>query len=237
MPRRPRRATGGLAYHVLNRRVSRLPLFEQPADYAAFEKVLQEAVAQSGIRIAAYCLMPNHWHLLLWPREDGELSEVLRWITVTHTQRWHAHRKTAGTGPVYQGRFKSFPVQTDAHFLTVARYVERNAFRAKLVDRAEDWPWSSLPVWLQPPQLPWLDAGPAPRHPGWLEYVQMPHREAERAALRRSVERGAPYGSPAWVKRAAAQLGLESSLRPPGRPRKSASPTDDEGGLLLRQQP
>ena len=88
--------------------------------------------------------MPNHWHLLLWPRTDGELSEVMRWITVTHTQRWHAHRHSSGTGPVYQGRFKSFPVQTDEHFLTVARYVERNALRAKLVERAENWKWSSI---------------------------------------------------------------------------------------------
>ncbi len=87
MPRRPRNASGGLAYHVLNRRVGRLPLFEKPADYAAFEKILQEAYERSGIRIAAYCLMPNHWHLLLWPQGDGELSEVMRWVTVTHTQR------------------------------------------------------------------------------------------------------------------------------------------------------
>ena len=125
MPRRPRFATGGLAYHVLNRRIGRLTLFEKPGDYLSFEKILHEAHDRTGLRIAAYCLMPNHWHLLLWPREDGELSEITRWITVTHTQRWHAHRKSAGTGPVYQGRFKSFPVQTDENFLTVARYVER----------------------------------------------------------------------------------------------------------------
>jgi putative transposase len=104
---------------------------------SAFEKILKEAHDRTGVRIAAYCLMPNHWHLLLWPRSDGELSEVMRWITVTHTQRWHAHRHSSGTGPVYQGRFKSFPVQTDEHFITVARYVERNALRAKLVKRAE----------------------------------------------------------------------------------------------------
>jgi putative transposase len=112
-------------------------LFEKPADYAAFEKILAEAHAQTRIRIAAYCLMPNHWHLLLWPRRDSELSEILRWITVTHTQRWHVQHDTAGTGSVYQGRFKSFPVQTDEHFLTVARYVERNALRAKLVKQAK----------------------------------------------------------------------------------------------------
>lgn len=132
-------AAGDLAYHVWNRRVGRLSLFDKPSDYAAFEMILADAHAQTRIRIAAYCLMQNHWHLLLWPRQDEELSEVLRWITVTHTQRWHAHHHTAGTGPIYQGRFKSFPVQTDEHFLTVARYVERNALRAKLVTRAEDW--------------------------------------------------------------------------------------------------
>ena len=87
MPRRPRLATGGLAYHVPNRRIGRLPLFDKAADYLAFEKILQEAHDRIGVRIAAYCLMPNHWHLLLWPRTDGELSEVMRWITVTHTQR------------------------------------------------------------------------------------------------------------------------------------------------------
>jgi len=144
MPRRPRLAAGGLVYHVLNRRVGRLPLFETAGDYAAFEQILEEAHARSRIRITAYCLMPNHWHLLLWPRQEGELSEVLRWVSVTHTQRWHAHRKSSGTGPVYQGRFKSFAVQTDVHFLTVARYVERNALRAKRVDRAEAWRWCSL---------------------------------------------------------------------------------------------
>src|SRR3990170_6630419 len=118
MPRRPRLSTGGLAYHVLNRRVGRLPLFEKPADYAAFEKILQEAYERSGIRIAAYCLMPNHWHLLLWPQRDGELSEVMRWVTVTHTQRWHAHRHTAGTGPetvsgLTDGKDESMPRRVD----------------------------------------------------------------------------------------------------------------------------
>jgi REP-associated tyrosine transposase len=139
MPRRPRLSTGGIAYHVLNRRVGRLELFEKPADCSAFEKILAEAHHRTGIRVSAYC-----WHLLLWPRSDGELSEVMRWITVTHTQRWHAHRHSSGTGSVYQGRFKSYPVQTDEHFLTVARYVERNALRAKLVERAEEWQWSSV---------------------------------------------------------------------------------------------
>jgi len=68
-------------------------------------------------------------------------------LTLTHTQRWHAHRHSAGRGHLYQGRFKSFPVQDDEHFYTVCRYVERNALRANLVQRAEDWCWGSLHRW------------------------------------------------------------------------------------------
>src|SRR5437867_9289490 len=178
MPRRARISTGGLAYHILNRRVGRLGLFDKPADYMAFEKILNEAHERTGIRIAAYCLMRNHWHLLLWPRDDGELSEVMRWITVTHTQRWHAHRESFGSGPVYQGRFKSFPVQTDEHFLTVARYVERNALRAKLVKRAEQWQWSSLWRWAQgdPKLLAFLSDWPVKRPRQWVGWVNRPGR-------------------------------------------------------------
>jgi putative transposase len=223
MPRRPRLAAGDLAYHVLNRRVGRLPLFDTPADYAAFEKILAEAVAATRLRISAYCLMPNHWHLLLWPRRDGELSEVLRWITVTHTQRWHAHRKTAGTGPVYQGRFKSFPVQTDEHFLTVARYVERNALRAQLVDRAEDWQWGSLwrRVHGDSKQTTWLSAWPLDLPRDWEARVNRPQTAGEIEALRTCVQRGRPFGDEGWVRRLCRRCGLESTLRAPGRPKGS----------------
>jgi len=223
MPRRPRLAAGDAIYHVLNRRVGRLPLFETPADYGAFEKILAEAVAVTHLRVVAYCLMPTHWHLLLWPRSDGELSEVLRWITVTHTQRWHAHRKTSGTGPVYQGRFKSFPVQTDEHFLTVARYVERNALRAKLVPRAEDWQWSSL--WRRSQGegslTSWLSEWPVDRPRSWVAWVNRPQTASELDALRISVQRGRPFGDEGWVGRLCRQCGLESTLRPPGRPKGS----------------
>ena len=223
MPRRARMAAGGIAYHILNRRVGRLPLLEKPADYAAFEKILQEVQERNGIRITAYCLMPNQVYLLLWPREDGELSEALRWITVTHTQRWHAHRRTAGTGPVYQGRFKSFPVQTDAHFLTVARYIERNALRAKLVERAEAWRWSSLWWWAQGDARPTtcLSEWPVERLRNWVAWVNRPEPAAELEELRCSAQRGRPFGNEAWVVRMAKRLGLESALRPPGRPKGS----------------
>ncbi len=222
MPRRPRIATGGLVYHVLNRRVGQLPLFDKDADYLAFERILEQAIERSGIRLTAYCLMPNHWHLLLWPRTDDQLSETLRWLTVTHTQRWHAAHRTAGTGPLYQGRFKSFPVQTDEHFVAVARYVERNALRANLVRRAENWRWGSL--WRQTEgdakARALLSDWPVTRPRNWLARVNQAENPSELEALRRSVQRGQPFGGEAWRVRTAKRLSLESTLRPRGRPRK-----------------
>ena len=145
MPRRIRATAGGMVYHVLNRGVGRMRLFRKAADFAAMETGIGGGGPADEERGCwPIVLMSNHWHLLLWPREDGELSEVMRWLTVTHTQRWHANHHTSGTGPVYQGRFKSFPVESDDHLLTVARYIERNPLRAKMVEHAADWQWCSL---------------------------------------------------------------------------------------------
>src|SRR3954454_23046547 len=144
MSRPPRASEGGLVYHALNRGNVRLLIFEDDEDYAAFERTLGEAVTRYDMRLLAYCLMPNHFHLVVWPRLDGDLTRFMRWLTMTHTQRWHAHRHSAGSGHLYQGRFKSFPVQHDGHLLTVCRYVERNALRAGLVERAQLWRWGSL---------------------------------------------------------------------------------------------
>ncbi|MEX2317235.1 MAG: transposase [Pirellulales bacterium] len=143
MPRRPRVATGGYVYHVLNRAVGRRRIFKKAGDYAAFEKVLAEANDWVDMRLLAFCLLPNHWHLVLWPRKDNDLSEYMRWLTNTHTRRWHLAHGTAGTGPLYQGRFKSFPVEDDDHFYSVCRYAERNAVRANLAASIEEWRWGS----------------------------------------------------------------------------------------------
>jgi putative transposase len=221
MPRRLRDATGGLVYHVLNRATGRRTLFAKDEDYAAFERVLEELFERTKLRILSYSVMPNHWHLLVWPREDGELSEAMRWLTVTHAQRWHAQRHSAGTGPVYQGRFKSFPIESDEHFLTAARYVERNALRANLVDRAQDWRWSSLWRRLQKDKslAKYLSAWPIERPRNWVRRVNQPLTEQELEALRRCVRRGQPFGGERWTERIAKKLGLESTLRPRGRPR------------------
>lgn len=221
MGRPLRAAAGGIIYHALNRANGRQPIFEKAGDYEAFERVLAEAHARFKARILAYCLMPNHWHLVLWPRRDGELSAFMAWVTLTHTQRWHAHHGSAGAGHLYQGRFKSFPVQADGHFLTVCRYVERNALRAELVVRAEEWRWSSL--WRREQgsrsAQDWLAPWPLAQPQTWLDWVNEPQTGAELEALRSSVQRGRPCGSEAWVRRTTKKLGLEGTLRPRGRPR------------------
>jgi putative transposase len=222
MGRPPRAAQGGIIYHVLNRANARMTIFEQDEDYAAFERILEEAVQRTNTRLLAYCVMPNHWHLVVWPRTSEELSKFTGWVTLTHTQRWHAHRKSIGSGHVYQGRFKSFPVQDDGHFYALCRYVERNPLRANLVIRAEDWKWSSLHRWKygNNKESTLLTAWPLPRLPRWLERVNTPLSEAELTAVRRSIDRGSPLGESAWTDQMAHELGLESTLRARGRPKK-----------------
>lgn len=221
MPRRLRFADAGYAYHVLNRGVGRMRLFRKDRDFEAFEEVIGEAKARLPMRVLGWCVRSTHWHFVLWPRGDGDLSEFMRWLTVTHTQRWHAAHRTAGTGPLYQGRFKSFPIQEDDHLWTVLRYVERNALRANLVKQAEAWRWSSLWHRLHGNEGGLVDDGPLALPRGWLKHVQSPQTEAELEALRRSVVRGVPFGDTTWQERTAKELGLESTLRSRGRPRKS----------------
>jgi putative transposase len=130
------------------------------------------------------------------------------------------HRAAEG-GYVYQGRFKSFPIQEDDHFYAVARYVERNALRANLARKAQQWRWGSLFRWqrnsAEDRQL--LAAWPLPRQAGWIEHVNAPQTELELLAVRRSVQRGMPFGDEGWTQRAVRRLGLESTLRPRGRPK------------------
>ena len=220
MPRPPRADEAGGLYHALNRGNARARIFRKDADFEAFERILAEALERYDVQVFCYELMPNHWHLVLRPNRDGEMSRFLRWTTATHTMRYHAHYHTSGHGHVYQGRFKSFPIQDDAHFLTVCRYVERNALRAGLVASAAAWRWGSLWRWLQPiePDPRLLAAWPIARSANWAARVNEPLTDQELAAVRRSAQRGSPLGDPSWVESTSRRLGLRSTLRPRGRP-------------------
>jgi putative transposase len=209
-------APGDAVYHVLNRANARMTLFEDDGDYLAFQRVLAKACDRVGMRLLAYCVMPNHWHLVVWPRGDGDLSRFMNWLTLTHTQRWHQHRNSVGNGHVYQGRFKSFPIETSEYLLTVCRYVERNPLRAGLVTRAEQWPWSSAAS----SSGALLHQWPIPRPEAWAEWVNAEEQPGQVEALRRSVVKGQPYGSEPWMKQMVARWNLGMTLRERGRPPK-----------------
>ena len=228
MPRRPRAAPGGLVYHVLNRSVGKMNMFRREADFQAFERVLHQAHERHPIRILCYCVMSNHWHFVVWPKDDGQVTAFFRWLAHTHAMRWRVSHHTVGYGHLYQGRFKSFPVERDEHLLTLCRYVERNPLSAGLVKRAELWPWSSL--WVRSNgtdrQKSILSDWPVDRPKDWTEHVNRDMNENELAAIETSLERGRPLGGPDWIRKTAMRLELTHTLRSEGRPKKSGTPTN-----------
>ena len=230
MPRPPRTDAAGRLYHALNRGNSRATIFHKAGDFEAFERILSEGLEQYRVQLLSYQLMPNHWHLVLSPQIDGAMSRFLSWATGTHTMRYHAHYHTSGDGHVYQGRFKSFPIQDDNHFYTVCRYVERNALRAKLAARAEDWQWGSLWRWLQQPEPEPRLLSPWPMHrlSNWVNRVNEPLSENELSAVQNCLKRGSPLGDSKWVNATAKRFHLESTIRPRGRPRIQCLPEDSK---------
>jgi putative transposase len=197
-----------------------MKLFTRDEDFLAFERVLAAAQERHPIRILSWCIMSNHWHFVVWPKKEGELTAFFRWLAHTHAMRWRVSRHTVGYGHLYQGRFKSLPVQADEHLLTVCRYVERNALTAGLVKRAEQWRWSSLWVRMhgEPEQKALLTDWPVEMPADWIKWVNTPITAKELDRLKLTLERGRPFGSDRWVARTAKALKLEHTLRREGRP-------------------
>jgi len=266
MARPLRTARGGICYHVINRGNGRANVFHKPEDFAAFERILSLACERFNMRLLGWVLMTNHFHLVLWPRRDGDLQAFMQWATTCHVRRYHRHYK--GSGHVWQGRYRSFPIEPGGHLLSVLRYVERNPVRAGMVAKAQVWLYSSAkglaqfrheivpdplsedvkgsdPVQklgqapqaeprpgkgsgtaagaAEPDPFPlahWLVEGPTPRPQPWLRFVNREEEAEQLAKLRECVNRGSPFGDDPWRKNAARKLGLESTIRPRGRPRK-----------------
>jgi putative transposase len=221
MPRSSRVAPGGLVYHVLNRANGRLPLFETDQDYLAFYRVLERACQRHPLKIYGWCIMPNHWHFVAGPRQEGDLSRFFGYLGLTHATRWQAFRGVVGAGHVYQSRFKNFIIQKDEHLEWVLRYVERNALKANLVQRAQDWPWSSLHVRRHGPDelRRLLQAWPIPMPDDWIDWVNQPLTAAENDAVVLSLRRGRPLGGTRWTQNVLARHpALGTSFRPRGRP-------------------
>ncbi len=142
MPRTARKLLAGGCYHLTNRGNNRAALFSDPSAYRSFLTLIAKAQERIPLAILACCVMPNHFHLVATASAASDISRWMHWLLTTHGQHFHLEHGTSGR--VWQGRYKAFLVQRDAHLLTVMRYVERNPLRAGLVGRSEQWPWGSL---------------------------------------------------------------------------------------------
>ena len=223
MTRAPRVDIGDQVFHVINRANGRQAIFHTDADYRHFETLLKEACERTHMRLLAYVIMPNHWHLLVHPRADGDLSQFMQWLTLTHTQQYHVKNKTIGYGHVYQGRYKSFLVENDEYLLTVIKYIERNPVRAKIVAKVEEWKWGSGYRRLEgsPKERLLLSAPPIDLPAKYRQWVNESDKEEVLNAVRESVNKGKPFGTMKWAEQMIERFKLELTTRAPGRPKKS----------------
>lgn len=218
MPRRPRNKLRGVSFHVMNRAVRGTDLFVTQGDFDAFARIAREELYQSRVEVVAYEVMRTHWHMVMNCERIADLSRFMHDFEGRHANNWAGAHDARGKGYVYQGRFKSVPIQDSHSLFRVCRYVERNALRQNLVKAAEDWEWGSLHArcnnYYPIPLAEW----PIPPPPNWVELVNTPQTEAELNDLRRRIERDHPIGDPKWVEAVAPFVGL--TLRPRGRPKK-----------------
>jgi len=217
MPRVARNLVDGCIYHVLNRGNGKQEVFHKEQDYRSFISLLKEAKERYPVKIMAYCLMPNHFHMVLQAVNAGDMSKWIQWLMTTHVRRYHLHYESSGH--LWQGRYKSFVIQEDGHLMTVLRYVEGNPVRANLVSSAIKWQWSSHRDRLSGISC-LIDDVPIDLPGKWGKYVTDPIADKELNNLRKSVIRQFPYGTADWQMRVAKETGIESSLRPQGRPKK-----------------
>jgi putative transposase len=220
MPRPRRLLPAGFVYHILNRANERTRIFQSAKDFDRFLALMHESSAHVPMRICAYCVMPTHWHLVLWPTVDGAISSYVHRLTTLHSMQHRRRRRSVGHGHVYQGRFRSFPVEGSRYFFNVVRYVEANPLRAGLVSRAEAWPWSSLSARISGSTL--VHPGPLELPDHWVSLVNGRLKQDELEMLHACLSAGRPYGAPRWVERTATAHGLEQTLKTRGRPKQTS---------------
>ena len=227
MGRLPRPVEDGFVFHALNQGNNRADVFDDDGDRLAFLEALGRAKERYPFQLYGYCLMNNHFHLLLRPEPGQAVSRIMQSLTIAHT--WRHHKLRQSVGHVWQGRFKSPVVQDDGHLLMVLRYIEANPLRAGMVEDLATYRWSSFlahakgiadPLLDPFPEFDRLGRTPAERRARWLRKVRAPQPEAELKRIRGSVRSGKPLGQDEWVATHAARLGIELNPRPRGRPKK-----------------
>src|SRR5262245_5347788 len=189
MPRPPRVCPDGVPQHIVNRGNLRAQVFRHSADYSGFLAAMTDAVNRTTVRLLAFCLMPNHFHLVLWPVHGQEVSAYMQLLMNAHIRDVQARHGTAGTGHIYQGRYSNSPILTERHFINVCRYVEANPLCAGLVARNEEWEWSSLVRSGPVDDLNILTLWPVKRPRKWIELVNRPLGNRELRELKKEMRR------------------------------------------------
>jgi len=218
MPRIARGESMGGIYHVINRGNMRMEIFEDADDYEYFLKLLYDGLKKESIELHAYCLMPNHFHLLLVPTVEGSLSRLMQWVMTSHVRYYHKKHKTSGH--VWQGRYKSFVVQKENYYTVLLRYIEANALRAGLVTEAQHWSYGSLSERIMHKRH-LLSESFIKLPPEWALHVNTPFAHHDLDTIRNSINRQSPLGESVWQEQIANVHGLTSTLNPRGRPRKT----------------
>lgn len=214
MARLPRVVIPGIPHHVTQRGNGRQQTFFEEADYALYLDLLAEAAERARTQVWAYCLMPNHVHLVLVPSDADGLWRTLGDVHRRYTGFVNARRRS--TGHLWQGRFGSVAMD-EAHFVTALRYIALNPVRARLVAKAEDWRWSSTRALLAGQDDHVVTVAPALERVGnFAAFLgEAFDEELTYAALRRAESVGRPIGSPAWLAQMEERLGR--SLAPQKR--------------------
>ena len=209
-----------MVYHVINRSNGKLKLFKKEGDFLTFEQAVLQAHRKHPLPILGWCVLDDHWHFVVRPRREGDLSSFFAHLTLLHASRWQVAHDAIGSGHVYRGRFKNFMIQPDAHLLSVMKYVEQSPVREGMVSRVQDWRWSSLHVRREgsPEMKELLTDWPIERPRNWLTDLNRTQSDVEVKAVEHSLQRSSPLGDERWVLAMAKRHNLLSTLRPRGRP-------------------
>ena len=188
MARKPRSTLTGYPHHVVNRGNDRRRLFFTDADYERFLRLMVVGKSRYPVKVYGIALMTNHFHAMVVPEADAALSAYLQWVVGSYASHLRARTNTSGHGHVFQRRFWSDAIQDDCHFLAVLRYIEANPREGQLVNRCEEWPWSSVALRMRPEQ-PLLDPLPVALPRDWHTILDLPQPGKEVDAIRRALRK------------------------------------------------
>lgn len=221
MARMARVVVAGVPHHVTQRGNRRQAVFFSDSDYRTYRALLAEGCRKAGVTVLAYCLMPNHVHLILQPRDEDGLRAALAEAHRRYSRE--VNFREGWRGYLWQGRFASFPMD-EAYLMACARYVELNPVRARLVARARDWRWSSARAHLAGQDDELVKVAPLLDRVGdWKNFLAEGLDAVAREAIRASERTGRPLGATAFVRRLEKKLERTFTKRKPG-PKPAGAP-------------